>query len=130
LTGRGESFTLVYHIRPWSGPGGDPNAPLDPDIPAPFDLRRARGGVVTVSLTRNGDPRAAADAEVEVEARTLLGQARRVQLRRVARDGVVSWLGEFDAGAREQLVFSVRARVPDAAAPLVAEFRREFHGGD
>jgi hypothetical protein len=42
LTGRGNSFTLVYHIRPWSGPGGDPNALLDPDIPAPFGLRRAR----------------------------------------------------------------------------------------
>lgn len=42
LTGNGDSFTLVYHIRPWSGPGGNPNALLDPDIPAPFDLRLAR----------------------------------------------------------------------------------------
>lgn len=42
LTGRGNSFTLVYHIRPWSGPSGDPNAPVDPDIPAPYGLRRVR----------------------------------------------------------------------------------------
>lgn len=42
LTGRGNSFTIVYHIRPWSGPSGDPNAPVDPDILAPYGLRRVR----------------------------------------------------------------------------------------
>lgn len=42
LTGRGDSFTLFYHIRPWSGPSGAPNAPVDPDIPAPYGLRRVR----------------------------------------------------------------------------------------
>jgi|GEM_PF-3841147 len=42
LTGRGDSFTLVYHIRPWSGPSGAPNAPVDPDIPAPYGLRLVR----------------------------------------------------------------------------------------
>jgi LysM repeat protein len=41
LTGRGDSFTLVYHIRPLSGFGGAPNAPVDADIPAPFGLRLA-----------------------------------------------------------------------------------------
>jgi hypothetical protein len=53
-----------------------------------------------------------------------------VKTRRVERDGVVSWLGELDAGVREQLVFTVRASPPGATAPLVAEFRREFYGGD
>ena len=42
LTGRGRDFTLVYHIRPWTGHSGAPNLPVDPDIPAPFGLRRAR----------------------------------------------------------------------------------------
>jgi len=42
LTGRGDQFTLVYHIQPWTGPGGEPNALQDPDIPAPFNLHRAR----------------------------------------------------------------------------------------
>ncbi len=42
LTGQADNFDLVYHIRLWSGPGGDANAPIDPDIPPPFNLRRAR----------------------------------------------------------------------------------------
>jgi LysM repeat protein len=42
LTGRGNRFTLVYHIQPWTGPGGEPNGLSDPDIPAPFNLHRAR----------------------------------------------------------------------------------------
>jgi hypothetical protein len=89
---------------------------------------RPRGALVSVSLTRAGDPRAAADANVAIAARTLIGQERAVKTRRVERDGVVSWLGELDAGEREQLVFTVRAGVPGVGAPIVAEFRREFHG--
>ncbi len=42
LTGRGDAFTLVYHIRPWTGPGGAGNAPVDSDISAPYGLRRVR----------------------------------------------------------------------------------------
>jgi hypothetical protein len=106
-------------------------ADLDPAMAKAYDLQpRARGAVVTVSLTKGGDPRPAAEADVKIEARTLLGQARPVNTRRIERDGVVSWLGELEAGDRETLVFAVKAGVPGAAAPLAAEFRREFHGDD
>jgi hypothetical protein len=106
------------------------SADLDPAMAKAYGVvSRPRAALVSVSLTRGGDPRAAADASVEIAARTLIGQAREVKTRRIARDGVVSWLGELDAGDREQLVFTVRANVPGASAPLVAEFRREFHGG-
>jgi hypothetical protein len=116
-------WTLHYNAYP----SGD----LEPAMAEAYGVKpRPRGALVSVSLTRAGDPRAAGDATVEIAARTLLGQPREVRTRRVARDGVVSWLGELDAGEREQLVFTVRASVPGASAPLVAEFRREFHGGD
>jgi hypothetical protein len=115
-------WTLYYNALP--------SADLPAAVARAYGIEpRPRRALVTVSLTRAGDPRAAAGAEVEVAARSLLGQPRPVALRRVERDGVVSWLGEFDAGEREQLVFTVRARVPGVAAPLAAEFRREFQGG-
>lgn len=116
------AWTLYYNAYP--------SADLEPAMAQAYGIApRARGALVSVSLTRAGDPRAAADATVEIAARTLLGQARKVETRRIERDGVVSWLGELDAGEREQLVFTVRASVPGTSAPLVAEFRREFHGG-
>jgi predicted small lipoprotein YifL len=129
--------------RSWTDPGevaaGEwtlyynafPSTDLQPAMAEAYAIRpRPRGAVVTVSLVRGGDPRAAADAQVEIAARTLLGQPREVRTRRIARDGVVSWLGELDAGEREQLVFTVRASVPGGATPIVAEFRREFHADD
>jgi hypothetical protein len=129
--------------RAWADPGektvGDwtmyynafPSADLAPAMAEAYGITaRSRGALVSVSLTRAGDPRAAADATVAITARTLIGQERAVKTRRVERDGVVSWLGELDAGVREQLVFTVRASPPGATAPLVAEFRREFYGGD
>lgn len=139
----GADEARVAPARTWTDPGektvGDwtlyynayPSGDLDPAMAAAYGITpRARAALVSVSLTRAGDPRAAADATVEIGARTLIGQPREVKTRRIARDGVVSWLGELDAGEREQLVFTVRASVPGASAPLVAEFRREFHGGD
>ncbi len=117
------AWTLYYNAYP--------AADLEPAMAQAYGITpRARGALVSVSLTRAGDPRAATDANVEIAARSLIGQAREVQTRRVEREGVVSWLGELDVGEREQLVFTVRASVPDAAAPIVAEFRREFHGGE
>jgi hypothetical protein len=129
--------------RAWADPGektvGDwtlyynafPSADLAPAMAEAYGITaRARGALVSVSLTRAGDPRAAADATVAITARTLIGQDRAVNTRRVERDGVVSWLGELDAGQREQLVLTVRASVPNVGAPIVAEFRREFYGGE
>lgn len=139
----GASEQRAPPARTWTDPGEKtvgawtmyynayPSLDLEPAMAQAYGVTpRARGALVSVSLTRAGDPRAAADATVEIAARTLIGQARDVTTRRVERDGVVSWLGELDAGAREQLVFTVRATVPDASAPLVAEFRREFHAGE
>ena len=129
--------------REWQDPGqarqgewtlywnADPTADLDPAVANAYGVeRRPRGAIVTVSLVRDLDPRAAAAATVEIGARTLLGQPRTVQVKRVERDGVVSWLGQLDVQDREQLVFSLSARVPGQSAPLVAEFRREFYVGD
>jgi predicted small lipoprotein YifL len=129
--------------RAWTDPGEKtagawtmyynayPAADLEPAMAEAYGIApRGRGALVSVSLTRGGDPRAARDATVEIAARTLIGQTREVKTRRVERDGVVSWLGELDAGQREQLVFTVRASVPDAGAPIVAEFRREIYGGE
>lgn len=108
-----------------------PTADLDPQMATAYGVeRRPRGALVTVSLVRDLDPRAAANAEVEIAARTLLGQPRTVQTRRVERDGVVSWLGQLDVQDRELLVFTVSARVPGQTTPLVGEFRREFYVGD
>lgn len=116
-------WTLYYHAYP--------SADLEPAMAQAYGVTpRPRRALVSVSLTRAGDPRAAADATVEITARTLLGQARRVETRSIASEGVVSWLGELDAGQREQLVFTVRAQPPGAAAPLIAEFRREFDAGE
>jgi len=64
------------------------------------------------------------------QPRTLIGQARPVQVKRVERDGIVSWLGELDSAGRETLVFSVSAQLPGDPAPLVADFTRELHGAD
>lgn len=44
LTGRGRSFTVVYHIRPWSGPvGAGHYISYDASIPAPRDFRQLLG---------------------------------------------------------------------------------------
>ena len=139
----GASEERAPPARAWTDPGeitvGEwtmyynayPSADLEPAMARAYGITpRARGALVSVSLTRAGDPRAAADASVEIAARSLIGQTRKVETRRVARDGVVSWLGELDVGEREQLVFTVRATPPGAGTPLVAEFRREFHGGE
>jgi hypothetical protein len=143
LAGCGAGEAPPPPAREWTDPGqtvaGDwalyynafPSADLEPAMAAAYAVQpRARGAIVTVSLTKGGDPKAGGDADVSIEARTLLGQARAVRTRRIEREGVVSWLGELDADERETLVFSVKARVPDLAAPVAAEFRREFHGGE
>jgi hypothetical protein len=91
---------------------------------------RARLALVTVSLLRGGDPRLAADATVDIGARTLIGQPRSVRTRRIARDGIVSWLGEVEFSTRETLVFTVRATIPGEADALTAEFHREFPAAD
>lgn len=125
--------------REWTDPGevtrgawtvyynAFPSTDMEMDIARAYAVAPRTGrAIVTVSLVRGGDPKAAADANVEIAARTLLGQARAVETRRIARDGIVSWLGELDAGKRETLLFTVTARVPGQSDPVVAEFRREF----
>lgn len=108
-----------------------PSTDLDPAIAKEYGVApRARLAVVTVSLVRGGDPRLAADATIEIVARTLIGQERPVRTRRIARDGIVSWLGEVEFAARETLVFTVRAKIPGEADALTAEFHRDFPAAD
>ena len=141
--GGGPADERAPPARAWTDPGektvGEwtlyynayPSTDLEPAMAQAYGIvPRPRSALVSVSLTRAGNPRAATDATVEITARSLIGQTRDVKTRRLERDGVVSWLGELDASDREQLVFTVRASVPNAAAPIVAEFRRELHGGE
>jgi hypothetical protein len=116
-------WTLYYNALPATD--------LAPAMAEAYGVRPDRGrAVVSVSLVRDGDARAAAGATVAIEARTLIGQDRPVVVRRVQAQGIDSWLGELDVGAREELVFTVRARPADASEPLVATFRREFHAAE
>lgn len=128
--------------REWTDPGETsrgpwtlyysalPSTDLSPEIAAGYGIApRARLAIVSVSIVRGGDPKAGADATIEIGARDLLGRSRAVRTRRIARDGAVSWLGEVEAGDREMLVLSVRASLPGEREALGVEFRREFHTG-
>ena len=66
-------------------------------------------------------------AAVTLVAHTLSGTERAVGVRRVEREGAVSWLGELDVSQREMLVFTVSAKPDASTPPITAQFRRELY---
>ena len=98
---------------------------LDPAVARRYGLQPRPGrGLLTVVLNRQPDA-APVEATFTVEVRSLTGELRAVELRRVAEAGAVSHLAEFAVPRREWLVFQVAAEVPGGPR-LEARFRREF----
>ncbi len=85
------------------------------------------GALVVVSLGHADHRPVPLDARVTITVRTLSGSERAVAVRRVERNGAVSWLGEFSASRREMLLFTVTGAPDPQAPPIKAEFRRELY---
>jgi len=83
--------------------------------------------LVVVSLAHADHRPVPGDARITMQVRTLSGSERSVAVRRVERNGAVSWLGEFSASRREMLLFSVSGAPDPQTQPITAEFRRELY---
>lgn len=81
-------------------------------------------GLLTLVLNRQPGT-TPVEATLSVAVRTLTGELREANLRRVEDAGAVSYLAEFPLSGREWLVFHVAAQLPDGPR-LEADFRREF----
>ena len=126
--------------QPWNDPGyvssgawslyyaAFPAHDLAPDLAREYGIAANPAGALVVVSIANSDHRSVPpDAQVTIHARTLSGTERDVSVKRVERNGAVSWLGELGVSRREMLVFSVSAK-PDAETPAItAEFRRELY---
>lgn len=98
---------------------------VDPAVARRYGLQPGPGrGLLTLVL--NHQPGGTAvDAKFTVEVRTLTGDSRSVEWRRVDDAGAASRLAEFAVPRREWLLFEVTAAVTDGPR-LTARFRREL----
>lgn len=136
----GASTQAPPPAQPWNDPGfvaaGDwtlyysafAARDLTPELAKEYGVAANPSGALVVVSLASADHRPIPQAAiVTIGARTLSGTPRSVRVRRVERDGAVSWLGELDASQREMIVFTASAK-PDAQAPAItAEFRRELY---
>ncbi|MEY4376431.1 MAG: hypothetical protein RJB26_981 [Pseudomonadota bacterium] len=110
-------YTLSYQAQPLQD--------LNAEVAKRYGLQpRAGRGLLTIVLNR-APAGAPVEATLAVEVRTLTGELREANLRRVEDAGAVSYLAEFAAPRREWLVFQVAADVK-GGPHLQATFRREF----
>ncbi len=126
--------------RAWEDPGSVSAGPwslyysafpakdLAPELATEYGVA-ANGSraLVVVSLAHADHRPVPAEAAVTIVAHTLSGTERAVGVRRVEREGAVSWLGELDVSQREMLVFTVSAKPDASTPPITAQFRRELY---
>ena len=101
---------------------------LSPELAKEYGVAvNPSGALVVVSLAHADHQPIPSQARITMRVRTLSGAERPVAVRRVERNGAVSWLGEFSASRREMLLFSVSGAPDPQVQPITAEFRRELY---
>ena len=103
---------------------------LTPDVAHRFGIQRSKNQVLlNVSmLHKEADraPRTPVDAEVSVDAYNLNGQLKNLEMRRITEGEAIYYIGQVNITGNEILVFDIKAKPANEAAPFEVKFKREF----
>lgn len=103
---------------------------LTPEIASSYGIERGTNRVLlNVALLHRESEGAIAvpvEATVTVNARTLSGQPKDIQMRRISTGTAVSYIGEVAISGSELLIFDIKATPAGESQPFAVAFQREF----
>mgnify|MGYP002700185180 CR=1 FL=1 len=105
---------------------------LPPEMASAYGIERSKyKGVLNISVQQKGQagvflPKAV-DAAVSVDAVNLVGQLKKLKMRRISEGESIYYISEFRISNEELLEFNVVISPVTSSKPLTFEFKQKFY---
>ncbi len=104
---------------------------LAPQVAQAYGIQRSTSrGMINIAVMRDrpGALGEAVTAQIDLNARNLIGQKRKdIQLREVREADAIYYIADFPVAHREHLVFEMEVIPAGETSPLNARFDQEFY---
>ena len=99
---------------------------LPPSVARAYLIKRSKNrGLLNISVLKKGGNFEGVEASIKVTATNLTGQLRKIELRKIAEQKAIYYIGVFSVTNKETLDFDIKVTTPDGKTGNI-QLRQQF----